>query len=316
MNANNRNKAGAAASLIVALALAGCTGAPSELAQGGAAATDHAAHAEHMAAAQSAEPPNVAPVTELPLVNTSSVLFPQHTMTIEAIEAQKAAFRSGLAFWDQPVTGTVAVTTPIRSGPSEMDDVLTVLAPGDQVVLDGQVAHWYRVVPGVDGAVGGFVNGLALVDSQGLSPGSVGDSAGSPKVAFGNSTDATGTPDSTDATGKPGVDVVWQTSVTNVGDSAAVNDCTGGLTDFTAMHDDLGVPAYAIHSYCGGDPILTLAIGDVISIDGLKYQVATANYFPMFSSTEVMRDLHSDAFVQTCNLVSGRSRVLGLDRVG
>jgi len=278
----------ATCALTAAVALAGCTGraaneaAPvavkSAIAEPVGAVRSEAAPGHEAEALATTSPT----LTELPLVNTASVLFPKHTMTIEAIDAQKAAFRSQLE-QIPPTARTASAVTVVRSGPSETDDVVAVLAPGDEVVVDGQVAHWFRITgddPAPGGAGGGFVSGLAL-DS----------------------------PDSTDG-------LAWTTTVTGSGDSAAVDACTGGLTEFTAMSRDLGVPAYAIHSYCGGEPVLALQVGDEIAIDGVRHRVATANDYPLFSSTEVMQGLRSDAFLQTCDLVAGQARVLGLEKLG
>lgn len=208
-----------------------------------------------------------------PLINTASVLFPQHTMSDQGIGDQQKLFMTGL---DEitPTNKTVANVTELRSGPSELHEVLDILAPGDEVIVDGQVAHWYRIADETASGQAGFVSGQALA---GEFPG-----------------------------------VVWATTVTNSGGSDAVNACTGGLTNFTAMSEDLGVPAYAIHSYCGGEPVLKLNVGEIIAIDGQQYRVASRNDFPLFGSTEVMHDLKADAFLQACDLAKGNSRVLGL----
>lgn len=279
----------ASCALTAAVALAACTGPAASEAVATVVSTPVAVDAAvqpHSEAAHAPQPEASEPAapkpTELPLVNTASVLFPHHTLTIEAIEAQKSAFRSNLVQIPQS-TRTVGAVTAVHVGPSEADDVLAVLAPGDEIEVDGQVADWFRIAENpatAVGASGGYVSGLAFVPS-----------------------------DAEDG-------LAWQASVTNSGDSAAVDACTGGLTEFTAMSRDLGVPAYTIHSYCGGDPILTLHVGDEIAIDGTRYQVETVNDFPLYSSTEVMQGLHSDAYVQTCNLVAGQSRVLGLAKLG
>gem|GEM_PF-3028709 len=237
-----------------------------------------------------AEPAVSAPQAAAPLLNTASVLFPAHTMTLEAIEAQQAAFRSHVTTLDPAETRNVAAVTAVRSGPSDTSDVLTLLAPGDQVRVDGQVAHWFRVADGV--GAGGYVSGLALDSGEEI-----------PALADGAADDGSS-------------DVAWRTTVANTGGAAEIDACVGGLTEYTPMSRDLGVPSYHMHSYCGGDPILTLQVGDVIEIDGVRYRVASTHDFPIYSSTEVMDGLHADAFVQTCDLVAAQSRVLGLARLG
>jgi len=108
-------------------------------------------------------------------------------------------------------------------------------------------------------------------------------------------------------------DVVWTMDVVNAGDSETINECAGGLTLFNAMTDELGVPAWAMHSYCGGEPILALELDDVVQIDGDRYQVISINDFPLFGSTELMRDLTAeDAFMQACDLAQGYSHMVGL----
>jgi hypothetical protein len=109
--------------------------------------------------------------------------------------------------------------------------------------------------------------------------------------------------------------VAWSVTITNKGESAAVNACSGGLTNFLPMTEDLGVPVYAIHGYCGGGPVADLQVDDVIAINGKKYQVVSANEFPIFSSTEVMQGLVADIFLLSCNLVKGVSHTLGLNAV-
>lgn len=206
--------------------------------------------------------------TARPMINTGSVLFPQHTMSERAIAEQQELFMTGLEEFE-PTSKQIATVTELRSGPSELNDVVEILTPGEEIVVDGKIAHWYRVT---DNA--GFVSGQAVADEF------------------------------------PGV--AWAVTETNSGDSDAVNACTGGLTNFSAMTNDLGVPVYAIHSYCGGEPVLKLNVGDQISIDGVRYRVASRNDFPLFSSTEVMHNLKADAFLHTGDLAKGTSRVLGL----
>jgi hypothetical protein len=212
-------------------------------------------------------------VRDLPLINTSSVLFPQHVLTRDGIDAQKAQFLAALVDIPEQEIAVTALAH-IRSGPGTTYDVTEIFGPGESVTIDGQLAHWYRLADG-----SGFIAGENL-----------------DQAAIGNSTG-----------------LAWQTTVTNSGDSVAVDACTGGLTEFLPMSADLGVPSYAMHSYCGGEPVLDLQIGDVIAIDDLHYRVATIDDYPLFGSTELMQDAATDAYLQVGDLVSGHAHTLGLE---
>jgi len=221
-----------------------------------------------------------AAVTDVPLdtVNTGSVLFPMHTLHQEALDSQMQSYLG--TFRDIPAQVLqVRQSEHARSGPGNFYESLELLQTGAEVTVDGESASWYRLA---DGA--GYVPKFSLIDP---------------------------------ATGQADEGIVWEMKVVNSGDSETINECAGGLTEFTAMSEDLGVPAYAMHSYCGGEPILTLAVGDAIKIDGVRYDVISTNDFPLFGSTELMRHLvDEDAFLQACDLAKGFTHMVGLAKTG
>ena len=109
--------------------------------------------------------------------------------------------------------------------------------------------------------------------------------------------------------------VTWQVAVVNEGSSEAVDACLGGLTNFTPLTEALGRPYYAMHSYCGGEPILQLAVGDVVQIDSQRYQVTSVNTRLLFGDSEMVKDIAGDAFLHTCDLLNDQSRIIGLAEV-
>ena len=90
------------------------------------------------------------------LLDTSSALFPVHTMREHVIEQQKALFRTRTTT-EEARTEVAAEVSEVRSGPGETFGVVDLLMPGDEVVTDGQVGHWVRVADD-----GGYVSATTL----------------------------------------------------------------------------------------------------------------------------------------------------------
>jgi hypothetical protein len=210
------------------------------------------------------------------LLDTSTVLFPLETLNEQVIENQKAEFFTHRVDIE-PLTVTATVSAEVYSGPGATFAIVDILLTGDAVVVDAQLAHWYRIANN-----GGYVSALRVT------PAGSGGEAGPPDG------------------------VIWTTTVTNAGSDAAVDACSGGLTSFTDIWLDTGEPFWAVHSYCGGDAILELDIGQVISVDGAHYAVVSVNDAPLFGSTNNMEGMEGDAFLYTDIITADTARLVGL----
>ncbi|MDR2723073.1 MAG: SH3 domain-containing protein [Cellulomonadaceae bacterium] len=213
---------------------------------------------------------------EPPLVNTSSVLFPKHQMTRDAYNSKRLLYLDNLETFS-PKFLPVTEPTALRAGPGKDYETIDIFIPGDTVRVDGTVGSWYRMADG-----SGYINGFTLSDADHPLPS----------------------------------DVVWAATVTNEGGSAEVDACSSGLTRFTAIEKDLGIPYYAMHSICGGDLILELEVGEHIMIDDATYTVAWIDNYELFGSTELLDGITADAIVHTCDLAHGKARLVGLTARG
>lgn len=258
----------AAVALLVA-PLAGCTPGTADTLAAANSATVNKVAAPTGSATISTTPG----ATELPLINTSTVLFPQHDLNSDSIETQKQLFFTGLSDI-APVENTIAKVTEVRTGPGATYEVMGVKSPGDAITVDGQLPNWYRIADN-----GGYISAAALAEGAAN-------------------------------------DVAWSGTVGGAGDESLLDNCTGELIEFSAMSEDLGVPAYHLHSYCGGEGILDLVPGDVVQIDGQRYTVGELNDSPLYSSTLKLRGMAADAFLQTCDLVNGNAHTLSLLKTG
>ena len=94
--------------------------------------------------------------------------------------------------------------------------------------------------------------------------------------------------------------VVFSTYVANVGGQIQIDACTGGLTDVTAVDQVIGKPYYAMHYQCGGAPILSLNIGDRLSVNGTAYVVVDTRVVNDGDSTDAIVGVQGSAYLQTC----------------
>ena len=200
------------------------------------------------------------------LLDTSSALFPVHTMREHHIEDQKALFRLRLVD-HAPLTETVQEAAEVRLGPGETFEVVDLLMPGTEVVTDAQVGHWVRIADD-----GGYVSATTL-------------------------------------RGEP-----WQTTVAGPGTDGDVDECPAALVDFTRISAALGRPYYAIHSFCGGEPVLHLGLGDTVVIDGVTWTVVDVGTFPLAGNAVDVEQLAGEALLHTCDIVHGHSVVVGITR--
>lgn len=112
----------------------------------------------------------------------------------------------------------------------------------------------------------------------------------------------------------------WTVAVVNSGGQDAIDACAGGLT---AMQSSSGgpfheVPYLVIHNYCGGQPILSLNVGDTVNLtsgglDG-TYSVIGARDVNRGDSTDVLAGLGGDVLLQTCYFNSTVMRVVVIAR--
>lgn len=116
-----------------------------------------------------------------------------------------------------------------------------------------------------------------------------------------------------DAAGSSGGGVAWSTRVANSGGQGAIDACPGGLTRYTPF-DVNGRPYYPIHVGCGGAPILSLRLGQHVSIDGVVYTVVASRDVRQGASTDALAGLGGDAYLQTCYRGSDLMRVVGVSR--
>ncbi|MCL1899960.1 MAG: hypothetical protein FWG11_05525 [Promicromonosporaceae bacterium] len=94
---------------------------------------------------------------ETSLIDTSSVLLPLPSGTLQQIEHEKTLFWANLR--ELPPTTYEAVSlTEVHTGPGDQYDIVTIMTHGSTVVVDGQVGHWLRLADG-----SGFVSSLNLL---------------------------------------------------------------------------------------------------------------------------------------------------------
>jgi hypothetical protein len=201
------------------------------------------------------------------LPNTSSVLFPIHTLDAEPLEREKAAFWLTVEEFE-PETRIAQKVSEIHTGPGLTYDVVDILIPGDEIVVDASIGHWLRIADH-----GGFVSSIT----------------------------ADGTP--------------WETWIAGSGEDEAVDACPGGLIEFTRITAEISRPYYAIHSACGGEPVLSLKIGDLLKIDGITYHVNDARRVGLAGDSDAIKDMDGEAMIHTCDLVHGQSAVVGIRRM-
>jgi len=115
----------------------------------------------------------------------------------------------------------------------------------------------------------------------------------------------------------------FKTYRANAGGQEAIDACTGGLTNMTAVSEYLtlveGKPKryYPIHNHCGGRPILELKLGDLVLIENAgKYRVVGDRDVTIGSKASVLLDMPGDTIIQTCyDSTSDRMRAVALEKI-
>lgn len=110
--------------------------------------------------------------------------------------------------------------------------------------------------------------------------------------------------------------IKWQTAVSGEGSHEKVDECLLGVTNFLEISQEIGRPYYAMHSYCGGEPIALLEVGDLVMIDTTTYRVDSVNRRLLFGDAAMLEGIDGDAFLHSCDLLNEQAVILGLKLEG
>ena len=101
--------------------------------------------------------------------------------------------------------------------------------------------------------------------------------------------------------------------IANAGGQIEVDACTGGLTLMESVTDYLDKPYYAIHDSCGGETLLSLDLGDEVSIANTAYRVVYLQLVQRGDTAAHLNPISSDVLIQTCYPDKRGMRILGLE---
>jgi len=105
----------------------------------------------------------------------------------------------------------------------------------------------------------------------------------------------------------------FSTRIVNEGGQAEIDSCKGGLTKMTSVTNYVGKGYYPIHNECGGAPILDLAEGSTVHIDGLGGFVVVEILDVMRGDdASLIKNLAGDILLQTCHNSGNGMRVVAL----
>lgn len=112
--------------------------------------------------------------------------------------------------------------------------------------------------------------------------------------------------------------VAWSTRVVNSGGQGSVDACAGGVTRWSSNID--GKPYLPIHEHCGGSPILSLGMGQMVAISGGGmdgvYQVVDSRDVAKHSKVSAASGIGGSVLLQTCYVNSNMMRIVGVVKVG
>jgi hypothetical protein len=178
----------------------------------------------------------------------------------------------------EPLAIVVTRVTDVYTEPNCFGGFKDLAVPGDELVANGRVGHWYRLVDG-----GGYISSLDVTRADDVS--------------------------------KPESTAIWRVSVTGSGAVEVLDQCTGGLTHLDAFEAALGIPFYGIHHFCAGEPARALAVGDSIEIDGQAYNVIDVTSHGLAgNANDIFVPDGADALLYTACLVAGETLIIGLAR--
>ena len=114
----------------------------------------------------------------------------------------------------------------------------------------------------------------------------------------------------------------FTTFVANTGGQEAVDKCTGGLTnnpeigDYLAYVESRNKVYYPIHNHCGGRPILSLGIGDLVQIKDVgDYIVVETRDVQKGDDATVIEGLPGGIVLQTCHDSGSGMRAVSLVQI-
>ena len=162
----------------------------------------------------------------LPLLNTATVLFPIPPRDPGAIDEERLEFAMHLVDVE-PATWVVADLADVHTGPGTGYEFVSILLPGTEVVIDGEVGPWRRIADD-----GGYVLVTYLQTVDGDGP---------PALSY---------------------------AVTGTGVLGDAGGCGGGVSLYEPITEEIGHPYWLVNSYCGGEPLAELAVGDPVVVDG------------------------------------------------
>ncbi|MDR2704092.1 MAG: hypothetical protein LBB58_07110 [Cellulomonadaceae bacterium] len=111
----------------------------------------------------------------------------------------------------------------------------------------------------------------------------------------------------------------YKTHLANAGGQAAIDECTGGLTNMTAVTEYLSAVEgaskayYPIHNECGGRPILSLKVGEKVLIENIgKFEVVATRNITRGEKATVLAGMPGSVLIQTCFDKGDEMRVVAL----
>ena len=111
----------------------------------------------------------------------------------------------------------------------------------------------------------------------------------------------------------------WSIGITAFGWQDELDACQWVLMDMVA---EVPLPIVAAHNYCGGDIVLSMAVGDTVTLSGYgfdgTYVVTSAkDAWAGDDAAVAISGMAGEVILQTCYWVNdGTERLVGLERVG
>ena len=107
---------------------------------------------------------------------------------------------------------------------------------------------------------------------------------------------------------------IW---VANIGGDAELDTCTGGFTHLVGFTTTNSVPQtmLASHNFCGGDVVLAMFLGDVVSVDGDLFSVVEVRDVPKELTPADIQGFAGTVLLQTCYYNSDQMKLVALEPV-
>jgi hypothetical protein len=107
----------------------------------------------------------------------------------------------------------------------------------------------------------------------------------------------------------------WATDIVGTGDESVVNLCAGGLVNFTRIAEDINRPYFVIRSYCGGEPLQKISVGESLFIAGAEYLMTSVRVLDSTGNSTQIEDMPGDALIHTDDISRGESIVISVKKV-